>query len=82
MQGGYGGMLSIRIKGGAKQALEVAGKCQVFVRATSLGGTESLIEHRYSIEGSSSPIPQDLLRLSVGIEAVDDLIEDLEKAIS
>ena len=82
MQGGYGGMLSLRIKGGEKQALEVASKCQVFVRATSLGGTESLIEHRYSIEGSSSPIPQDLLRLSIGIEAVDDLIEDLESAIS
>ena len=82
MQGGYGGMLSLRIKGGEKQALEVVSKCQTFVRATSLGGVESLIEHRYSIEGSSSPIPKDLLRLSIGIEDVNDLIEDLEKAIS
>jgi cystathionine gamma-synthase len=82
MQGGYGGMLSLRIKGGEVRALEIVSKCQVFVRATSLGGVESLIEHRYSIEGSSSPIPKDLLRLSIGIEDVDDLIEDLEKAIS
>jgi len=82
MQGGYGGMLSLRIKGGEKQALEAVSKCQVFVRATSLGGVESLIEHRYSIEGSGSPIPKDLLRLSIGIEDVDDLIEDLDKAIS
>ena len=81
MQGGFGGMLSLRVKGGEKGALKVVGKCQVFVRATSLGGVESLIEHRYSIEGASSPIPKDLLRLSVGIEHVDDLIADLEQAL-
>ena len=81
MSGGYGGMLSLCIKGGKAAALSVASKCDVFVRATSLGGVESLIEHRYSIEGSSSPIPKNLLRLSIGIEDVDDLIEDLEQAM-
>ena len=81
MQGGFSGMLSLRVKGGAQGALQVVSKCQVFVRATSLGGVESLIEHRYSIEGAGSPIPQDLLRLSVGIEHVDDLIADLEQAL-
>jgi cystathionine gamma-synthase len=81
MHGGYGGMLSLRVKGGARAALRVAGKCEVFVRATSLGGVESLIEHRYSIEGAKSPIPEDLLRLSIGIEDVTDLIEDLQQAL-
>lgn len=81
MQGGFGGMLSFRVKGGANGALAVIKKCQVFTRATSLGGVESLIEHRYTIEGKSSPIPKDLLRLSIGIESVDDLIADLEQAL-
>ncbi len=82
MQGGFGGMLSLRVKGGEKAALNVACKCSVFVRATSLGGVESLIEHRYSIEGANSPIPKDLLRLSIGIEDVTDLIEDLQQALA
>lgn len=82
MHGGFGGMLSFRIKGGADGALAVIKKCQVFTRATSLGGVESLIEHRYSIEGKSSPIPPDLLRLSIGIESVEDLIADLEQALA
>lgn len=81
MQGGFGGMLSFRVKGGADAALAVASRCEVFIRATSLGGVESLIEHRYSIEGASSPIPADLLRLSIGIESCDDLIADLENAL-
>jgi cystathionine gamma-synthase len=81
MHGGFGGMLSLRIRGGAEGALTVAKKCGVFTRATSLGGVESLIEHRYTIEGKRSPIPKDLLRLSVGIESVDDLIGDLEQAL-
>ena len=81
MKGGFGGMLSLRIKGGESEALSVASKCEVFIRATSLGGVESLIEHRYSIEGSKSPIPKDLLRLSIGIEDVDDLIADLQQAL-
>jgi cystathionine gamma-synthase len=82
MSGGFGGMLSLRTNGGAAAALAVANKCRVFIRATSLGGVESLIEHRYSIEGATSPIPKDLLRLSVGIESVDDLLADLQQALA
>ncbi len=82
MQGGFGGMLSLRINGEAEDALAIVLKCNVFTQATSLGGVESLIEHRYSIEGESSPIPKDLIRLSIGIESVDDLIADLEQALA
>ncbi len=82
MKGGFGGMLSLRVKGDAQTALDIVKKCEVFARATSLGGVESLIEHRYSIEGEDSPIPKDLLRLSIGIEAIEDLISDLEQALS
>jgi cystathionine gamma-synthase len=82
MDGGFGGMLSMLVKGGAEGALHAVKRCEVFTRATSLGGVESLIEHRYSIEGKGSPIPKDLLRLSVGIEAVEDLIADLEQALA
>ena len=81
MEEGYGGMLSLRIRGGEEAALAVARRCRVFLRATSLGGVESLIEHRWFIEGPQSPIPQDLLRLSIGVESVDDLIADLERAL-
>ena len=81
MSGGFGGMLSLRVKGDAETALDIVKRCTVFTRATSLGGVESLIEHRYSIEGENSPIPKDLLRLSIGIEAVEDLIADLEQAL-
>ena len=81
MQGGFSGMLSLRIKGGEQAALDVIRKCQVFIRATSLGGVESLVEHRYSIEGPRSPIPKDLIRVSVGAESVVDLIADLEQAL-
>lgn len=82
MQGGFGGMLSLCIIGGEEAALEVVKRCQVFIRATSLGSVESLIEHRYSIEGPGSPIPKNLVRVSVGVEAVADLIEDLEQALA
>ncbi len=82
MAGGFGGMLSLRTKGGAEAALDVARRVQVFVRATSLGGVESLIEHRASIEGPTSPVPADLLRLSIGIEDAGDLIADLEQALA
>lgn len=82
MSGGFGGMLSIRVKGGRERALAVAGRLQLFVRATSLGGVESLVEHRATIEGPDSPVPPDLLRLSVGIEEVDDLIDDLDQALA
>ena len=81
MDGGFGGMLSLQVKGGAHGALNVVKRCKVFSRATSLGGVESLIEHRYSIEGENSPIPKDWIRLSIGIESVDDLIADLEQAL-
>jgi len=82
MAGGFGGMLSLRVKGDEETALAIVKRCKVFTRATSLGGVESLIEHRYSIEGANSPIPKDLVRLSVGIESVDDLIADLEQALA
>ena len=81
MQGGFGGMLSVRVAGDAEQALAVAAAAQVFKRATSLGGVESLIEHRLSTEGPSSPVPGDLLRLSVGLETPEDLLADLTAAL-
>ncbi|HWA45472.1 MAG TPA: PLP-dependent aspartate aminotransferase family protein [Hypericibacter adhaerens] len=81
MEGGFGAMLSLRVKGGAEGALKVAARCHLWVRATSLGGTESLLEHRASVEGPSSPVQKDLLRLSVGLEEPGDLIEDLEQAL-
>jgi Fe-S cluster biogenesis protein NfuA len=81
MRGGFGGMLSIRLAGGVEHALTARAAVRVFKRATSLGGTESLIEHRHSMEGPSSPVPDDLLRLSIGLEAPEDLIADLEAAL-
>ena len=81
MSGGFGGMLSLRIQGGEAAAMEAASGVTLIKRATSLGGTESLIEHRASIEGPASPVPADLLRLSVGLESADDLIADLEAAL-
>ncbi len=77
----FGGMLSFQVKGGKEQAFAVAGKVKVFTRATSLGGVESLIEHRASIEGSGTKTPENLLRVSVGLEHIDDLIEDLTQAL-
>ena len=82
MAGGYGGMLSIRIRGGAEAAIGVAAGVEIWKRATSLGGVESLIEHRASVEGADSPAPPDLLRLSAGIEDPEDLIADLETALA
>ena len=81
MQGGFGGMLSIRVKGGEAAAIATAARVEIWKRATSLGGVESLLEHRASIEGANSPVPPDLLRLSVGIEDPGDLIADLETAL-
>jgi cystathionine gamma-synthase len=81
MQGGFGGMLSIRAKGGEAAAIATAARVELWKRATSLGGTESLIEHRASIEGAGTPAPPDLLRLSVGLEDCGDLIADLEQAL-
>ena len=82
MQGGFGGMMSIRAKGGEAAAIATAANVELWKRATSLGGTESLIEHRASVEGAGTPAPPDLLRLSVGIEDAGDLIADLEQALA
>lgn len=77
-----GAMLSVRVAGGAEQAKAVAGRTRLFARATSLGGVESLIEHRAPVEGPGTLTPDDLLRLSVGLEHPDDLLADLERALS
>jgi cystathionine gamma-synthase len=81
MAGGCGGLLSFQVKGDAAVALAVAGRLQLIARATSLGGTESLIEHRFTIEGAVTGVPPNLLRLSVGVEEADDLIADLAQAL-
>ena len=78
---GFGGMLSVQIHGGRDGALGVKGKVRLFKRATSLGGPESLIEHRATAEGANSRAPVNLLRLSIGLEHPDDLIEDLSQAL-
>lgn len=78
----FGGMASFEVRGGRPEALAVAAKCRVFTRATSLGGVESLVEHRASIEGVATRAPEALLRLSIGLEHADDLIEDLSQALA
>jgi cystathionine gamma-synthase len=78
---GFGGMLSFEVKGGKDAAMALAANVEIFTRATSLGGVESLIEHRASIEGPESKTPQGLLRVSVGLEHADDLIDDLAQAL-
>ncbi|HUJ12397.1 MAG TPA: aminotransferase class I/II-fold pyridoxal phosphate-dependent enzyme [Thermoanaerobaculia bacterium] len=77
----FGGMMSFRVKGGREEALTVTAKVKVFTRATSLGGVESLIEHRASSEGPASRTPPNLLRMSIGLEHRDDLIADLDQAL-
>jgi cystathionine gamma-synthase len=77
----FGGMLSFQVRGGRDEAMAVAARCRLFIRATSLGGAHSLVEHRASIEGPQTRTPQNLLRLSVGLEHADDLVEDLEQAL-
>jgi cystathionine gamma-synthase len=81
MRAGFGGMLSVRVKGGERAAIATAARVELWKRATSLGGVESLIEHRASIEGPGTPCPTDLLRLSVGVEDADDLYRDLDQAM-
>jgi cystathionine gamma-synthase len=81
MRGGFGGMLSIRVKGGERAAIATAARVDLWKRATSLGGVESLIEHRASVEGPGTPCPPDLLRLSVGVEDSGDLFDDLDQAL-
>ncbi|MGH7120124.1 MAG: trans-sulfuration enzyme family protein [Acetobacteraceae bacterium] len=82
MEGGFGAMLSIRVRAGEAAAIATAARTRLWKRATSLGGVESLIEHRASIEGAGSPCPPDLLRLSVGIEDLEDLYTDINQALS
>jgi cystathionine gamma-synthase len=78
----FGGMLSMEVKGGSEAAMNLAANTKIFTRATSLGGVESLIEHRASIEGPGSRSPEGLLRLSIGLENAEDLIEDLDQALA
>ena len=82
MTGGFGAMLSLLVPGGAQGAKRVATRTRLFVPATSLGGVESLIEHRASVEGPHSVVPPNLLRVSVGIERADELVADLEQALA
>ena len=77
----FGGMLSIQLRGGEQAALDLTNRLELFTRATSLGGPESLIEHRASVEGPTTISPRNLLRVSVGLENADDLIEDLGRAL-
>ena len=77
----FGGMLSIQVKGGQAEAFKVCAAVKIFTHATSLGGPHSLIEHRASVEGPTTRSPINLLRLSIGLEHPDDLIEDLEQAL-
>src|SRR6267142_2712335 len=77
----FGGMLSFEANDGRDAAMSVAAKTKIFIRATSLGGVESLIEHRASIEGAGTTSPEGLLRVSIGLENADDLIEDLDQAL-
>ncbi len=81
MQGGFGGMMSVRLRDGEEAAKAFTGRLRVFKRATSLGSVESLAEHRASVEGPGTLCPPDLVRLSIGVEHVDDLIDDLERAL-
>jgi cystathionine gamma-synthase len=78
---GFGGMLSFLVKGGAEKADLVISKLEYFTNATSLGGVESLIERRAASEGPDTKTPQNLIRVSVGLEHLDDLLEDLDQAL-
>jgi cystathionine gamma-synthase len=78
---GFGGMLSVQVRGGREAAFEVERKVRVFTCATSFGGTESLLEHRASVEGAATRSPDNLLRLSIGLEHPDDLMDDLAQAL-
>jgi len=77
----FGGMVSVQIRGGREASLRVKSRVKVFTRATSLGGPESLVEHRASVEAPGSGTPDNLLRLSIGLEHPEDLIADLDQAL-
>lgn len=82
MYGGFGAMLSVQVKGNAADAMALTGRLKLFTTATSLGGVESLIEHRKSVEGPESPTPENLLRISIGLENIEDLIADWSQALA
>jgi cystathionine gamma-synthase len=82
MHGGHGAVVSFELPGGAAEALAVVARARLFTRATSLGGVESLIEHRASVEGPQSQTPQGLIRLSIGLENAEDLVADLGQALA
>jgi cystathionine gamma-synthase len=82
MTGGFGGMISLRVRAGEQAAKDLTGRLRVFKRATSLGSVESLAEHRASVEGPGTLCPADLVRLSIGVEHVDDLIHDIQQALA
>ena len=82
MTGGFGGILSVLVAGGRAAAIRAVSRAEILLRATSLGGVESLVEHRATIEGPESHVPENLLRLSIGIEDVRELIGDLEQMLS
>ncbi|MDP4212656.1 MAG: aminotransferase class I/II-fold pyridoxal phosphate-dependent enzyme [Bacteroidota bacterium] len=82
MNGNFGSMISIQVKGGEKESMRFAGRLRIFKHATSLGGVESLIEHRRTAEGQSPKSPDNLLRLSIGVEYIDDLIADLKNGFN
>jgi cystathionine gamma-synthase len=78
---GPGAMLSLQVRGGREAAIGMTNKLKIITRATSLGGTETLIEHRQSVEGPDTLAPENLLRMSIGLEHADDIIEDLDQAL-
>ena len=82
MTGGFGSLLSFQVRGGKREALAVAGALETIISATSLGGVETLIEHRHSVEPPETHVPENLLRLAVGIEHLDDLLNDLKQALN
>jgi cystathionine gamma-synthase len=82
MHGGFGGLMSFLVKGDDKAALGMTSHLKLITRATSLGAVETTIDHRYSVEPPGTPTPKNLLRLSVGIEHIDDLIADLDQALA
>jgi cystathionine gamma-synthase len=77
----FGGMLSVQVGADRQEAMAVASRLKLFTQATSLGGTESLIEHRASVEGPDTRAPENLLRISVGLEHIEDLKEDFDAAL-
>ena len=82
MTRGFSGMLSLCLRGGESEAKGVAMRLKLFLAAASLGGVESLVEHRASVEGPDSVVPKNLLRFSIGIESTEDLIADLDQALA